>query len=249
MRNFFLKILSIILIFSILFTSTYASNDNSWINIDNYKVISIVQTESWPMYYISSKYSDRNVWDVADILMAWWSWKDFFDEPSFWNFWWAVLDTASLLPLLPSSAYFRKWWKTFIKQDELKKFAKTKNWKEAIKKNLKVKTVKVSENAEKKLNYIFWLATWDAHNIDRSKSMLNLLKSIWIHDTPSWRKKILEQINIQLNNPFSIRKFIRKNWVLITVREMLLVWPWGFAKMETHWVTWTTTLTTIVIYK
>ena len=79
--------------------------------------------------------------------------------------------------------------------------------------------------------------------------MLNLLKSIWIHDTPSWRKKILEQINIQLNNPFSIRKFIRKNWVLITVREMLLVWPWGFAKMETHWVTWTTTLTTIVIYK
>ena len=68
MRNFFLKILSIILIFSILFTSTYASNDNSWINIDNYKVISIVQTESWPMYYISSKYSDRNVWDVADMF-------------------------------------------------------------------------------------------------------------------------------------------------------------------------------------
>ncbi|MFW5651832.1 MAG: hypothetical protein ACOCNC_10740 [Acetivibrio ethanolgignens] len=55
-----------------------------------------------------------------------------FANPSWGNFGWAVLDTAALLPVLPASAYFRKGGKTFLKIDEVAKFAITSKGKKAV---------------------------------------------------------------------------------------------------------------------
>lgn len=252
-KNVLTKIISIVLIFSIFISSTFANINNDFtrldnkIESDNYVIIDSINNWWITFFYVKKKYSSRTAWDVVDVLMAWHSWKEFFDEPSFWNLWWAVLDTAALVPLLPSSWYVRKWWKILVKPDEVKKLYKTSKWKAAIKKALKSTKVKVSDNAKWKLDFLFWLATWSKHNIDRSKSMLAILKSIWIHDTPKWREYLLEQINIQLNNPLSISKFKFIDWKIIVVRDMLLKWPWWFAKMETHWINWTTTMTTIFL--
>lgn len=69
--------------------------------------------------------------------MAGASWAKLFSEPSWGNFGWAVLDTAALLPVLPSTAYFREGGKVILKVDEVAKFAKTSKGKTAIKSAMK----------------------------------------------------------------------------------------------------------------
>lgn len=64
--------------------------------------------------------------------MAGASWAKLFNNPSWGNFGWAVLDTAALLPVLPSTAYFREGGKIFLKAEEVAKFAKTSKGKEAV---------------------------------------------------------------------------------------------------------------------
>lgn len=113
---------------SILYTEEQLSNlDSNFYAIDEYD-----------NSYNDEDIQTRSLWDVVDVVMAGISWADFLNDPSLGNFGWAVLDTAALLPFLPSSAYFRKAGKTFIKKSELAKFIKksTRN-KNLVKKFIK----------------------------------------------------------------------------------------------------------------
>jgi RHS repeat-associated protein len=47
-------------------------------------------------------------WDIVDATFWLWSAKDFIEQPSWGNFGWLALDTVSLVPLLPSSGWFRR---------------------------------------------------------------------------------------------------------------------------------------------
>lgn len=103
--------------------------------------------------------------------MAGLSWADFFKEPSLGNFGWAILDTASILPILPSSAYVRKGGKTILKMDEVAKFAKksSKN-KSLVRKALKLYKYSdgISSKAIKKINKTF--------KAKEAKEVINLFK-------------------------------------------------------------------------
>ena len=75
----------------------------------------------------------QSLWDVADVIMAGASWATFFNEPSFVSFGLAVLDTASCVPLIPSTAYVRKGGKTLIDSDIWSKYIQnTKGMKAKI---------------------------------------------------------------------------------------------------------------------
>jgi len=50
----------------------------------------------------------ETAWDAVDVVFAGLSWSDFADDPSLSNFGWAMLDTAALLPIIPSTGYFRR---------------------------------------------------------------------------------------------------------------------------------------------
>ncbi|HHV53887.1 MAG TPA: hypothetical protein GXX55_00300 [Firmicutes bacterium] len=47
-------------------------------------------------------------WDVLDFAFAAWSWKSFIAAPSLQTLAWALLDTAGLLPVVPSSSVLRR---------------------------------------------------------------------------------------------------------------------------------------------
>lgn len=80
----------------------------------------------------------RSLWDVLDVVMAGFSWATFLNDPSLGNFGWAILDTAALLPFLPSSAYFRQGGKMVPKLDEVLKFAnKSSKNKSIVKRAIK----------------------------------------------------------------------------------------------------------------
>lgn len=70
-------------------------------------------TQYWKVYLLSKKSGSCDIqerasfWDVTDIAMAWISWAQFFNDNSWKNFGWAILDTVSLLPLIPSLSYVR----------------------------------------------------------------------------------------------------------------------------------------------
>ncbi|HEY0736680.1 MAG TPA: RHS repeat-associated core domain-containing protein, partial [Herpetosiphonaceae bacterium] len=57
------------------------------------------------------RYTDpdgNSPWDIVDVGFWLWSAKDFYDNPSWSNAGWLVLDTASLLPIVPSSGWARR---------------------------------------------------------------------------------------------------------------------------------------------
>lgn len=108
----------------------------------DYAVIEKDKSSYGEVYYVVEKYKlrERSFWDLVDVVMAGASWADFFKDPSWSNLGWAVLDTASILPLLPSTAYVRKGGKILLKIDEVAKFAKTTKGKAAIKSAMKIFT-------------------------------------------------------------------------------------------------------------
>ena len=131
----------------------FASDTVSFKNSEtSFTIISSTETEYGMVYYVKEdgKLQTRSVWDILDVAMAGYSWSKLLGEPSWGNFGWAVLDTAALLPLLPSTAYFREGGKILLKADDFAKFAKTANGKEAIKSAMK--TYKYSK-IEEGLNF------------------------------------------------------------------------------------------------
>ena len=115
-----------------------------------YILIDTVETPYGTAYYVQLNDGTQvaSLWDIVDIIMAGKSWADLFFEPSLANSGWAILDTAALLPVLPSSAYFRQGGKTLLKSDEVAKFAKTAKGKTAVKAALK--TFKYSDGITQK---------------------------------------------------------------------------------------------------
>ena len=115
------------------------------------EIVSIIETPYGMAFYVDRNYHNpikpRTIWDALDVVMAGASWADFFKEPSLANLGWAALDTVSLLPILPSSAYIRKGGKLLLNVDEVKKLAKTPEGLEKIKKALKA-TDKASDILE-----------------------------------------------------------------------------------------------------
>lgn len=106
---------------------------------ETYILVQKTESEYGTIYYIKNnqKIQTRTFWDVTDILMAGVSWARLLDDPSWGGFGWAVLDTAAILPLLPSTAYFREGGKILIKAEEFAKFAKTSKGKKAVKAAMK----------------------------------------------------------------------------------------------------------------
>lgn len=132
MKNVFQKFLAILLLVLISFSSTlevFAQNNfvnfSESLNISekisdlqskkeyqteeemkrDYDIISEMNTPYGKMYYMKKKWevsTRATFWDVVDIGMAISSWAKLFGEPNWENAWWAVLDTASLLPIIPS---------------------------------------------------------------------------------------------------------------------------------------------------
>ena len=115
------------------------------------EIVSIIETPYGTAFYVDKNYHNpiktRTILDALDVVMAGASWADFFKEPSLANLGWAALDTVSLLPILPSSAYIRKGGKILLNVDEVKKLAKTPEGLEKIKKALKA-TDKASDILE-----------------------------------------------------------------------------------------------------
>lgn len=107
--------------------------------LPDYELIDCEETEYGTVYYVekNSDIQTYTLWDVVDIIMAGSSWAELFSNPSLGNFGWAVLDTAAILPMLPSSAYVRKGGKTFVKSTEVAKYAKTSAGKKVVESALK----------------------------------------------------------------------------------------------------------------
>lgn len=145
------QIISLILTVSILCSlssTAFAAGSTQAIVVDgigSYTVVSTVDTDYGPIYFVKEdgKPQTRALWDILDIAMAGKSWSDLLKEPSWGNFAWAVLDTAALLPLIPSTAYVRQGGKILLKADDFIKFAKTSKGKKAV--EAAMKTFKYSD--------------------------------------------------------------------------------------------------------
>lgn len=151
MKNIIKKIISFLLIITLFVWTSLNSfwfNSNIKNDIKDYNIILEKESSFWKIYYITEKYESRAIspWDVADVIMAWDSWAELFNEPSWSNFWWAILDTAAIAPLVPSTSWIRKWWKKVLKDDALKNLSKKD--KEKVKKAIKEKWPKI-ENRKK----------------------------------------------------------------------------------------------------
>ena len=169
------------------------------------EIVSIIETPYGMAFYVDKNYHNpikpRTIWDALDVVMAGASWADFFKEPSLANLGWAALDTVSLLPILPSSAYIRKGGKLLLNVDEVKKLAKTPEGLEKIKKALKA-TDKVSDilEAGRKLAKKYTLSD----SVYRD----HIVK---LHSFYSKEKNKSEFIVLPLEKPCNIRRFRLSN--------------------------------------
>lgn len=143
MKKLSTKILSLILLLSMMLSLSvpaFAAESMAFKNSNiSFTVVSSNETDYGTIYYVKEdgRPQKRTVWDVLDVAMAGYSWGKLLNEPSWGNFGWAVLDTAALLPLLPSTAYFREGSKVLLKANDFAKFAKTAKGKKAIKAAMK----------------------------------------------------------------------------------------------------------------
>ncbi|WP_432401409.1 hypothetical protein [Wukongibacter sp. M2B1] len=150
------KFISFILILTLILGTTATSFADIHHDFVNMKILQeALEDQPIDLMYdddsedVEREYTAISFWDVTDFVMAFASWKDFFNAPSLGKFSWAALDTAALLPLLPSSAYFRRGSKIVIKADAVKDLAKTKKGSKAIKNALKTGTKSKVKRAAK----------------------------------------------------------------------------------------------------
>ena len=156
MKTLFKKLISVVLVLTMVFSlsaTAFAAEPMQTIVTDDsrsFTVLSSTETNYGTMYFVkeNDKPQPRMLLDILDIAMAGASWSDLLKDPSWSNFGWAVLDTASLLPFLPSTAYVRKGGKVFLKADDFLKLAKIEKGKTAIK--VALKPFKYSDGITKK---------------------------------------------------------------------------------------------------
>lgn len=137
------KFISLIMIISVFLGCKFDIYASEKVKFKNEKVefvvISSEMTEVGKIYYVrrENTFQTYSFWDILDIAMAGYSWSEYLGDPSWGNFGWAVLDTAALLPLIPSTSYVRKGSKVLLKSDEFARFAKTNAGRKIIKSVIK----------------------------------------------------------------------------------------------------------------
>ncbi len=90
----------------------------------------------------------------------------------------------------------------------------------------------LSPNIGRKLEYFLGQASGSAHNIARSRQMLQQLESVGLHDNAATRRYLTEHLTEVYKNRSSI-SLIQENGRV--VRESLLMGPHGVVKFETVW--------------
>lgn len=147
------------------------------------------------IYYYdnNSTMQSRTIWDFADIALAGASWYTLTKDPSLKNLGWALLDTAAIAPLIPSTAYIRKGSKYVVSQKSIEKLAKTKKGKSEIRKALT--TVAKSTLSSKDLNKALSLAR--KYKLTNKQYTNHILKN-HAHNTKLKNKsKFLKEFNIK----------------------------------------------------
>lgn len=130
------------LVFSLIFGSLNIFVPNVYANElvqeENFNFIEEDNELGGIYYYFDNELGvqSRAIWDFVDVAMAGASWYDLIKDPSFKNLGWALLDTAAIAPLIPSSAYVRKGSKYVITTSSIKKLAATTSGKNAIRRAL-----------------------------------------------------------------------------------------------------------------
>ncbi|SHK11091.1 polymorphic toxin-type HINT domain-containing protein [Tepidibacter formicigenes] len=189
------------------------------------EVIEQEDSEFGQIYYIDKNYhkkrKKRSLWDFADIAMAGMSWYDVIKDPSLKNIGWAILDTAAIAPLLPSTAYIRKGGKYTLKLSELKKFAKTKKGKKALKKALRIKegvcfvkgTKILTNNGYKNIEDIQINDLVYSKDIATGKEGLKTVKNIFVNTTDTLVHVFTENTEIETTkeHPFFVKNIGWKN--------------------------------------
>lgn len=147
------------LVFSLIFGSLNISVPNVYAN-------ELIQEETYveedielgSIYYYDDELGiqSRGILDFIDMAMAGASWYDLIKDPSLKNLTWALLDTAAIAPLIPSSAYVRKGSKYMIPSASIKKLSQTTKGKSAIRQALR--TVSKSSLGKNQLNQALTLA-------------------------------------------------------------------------------------------
>lgn len=155
------RIISILLVVSMLVCSNLTVFASESLNY--YYVEKEMQTES--RIQANGRIQTKTIWDFIDIAMAGASWYDVIKDPSLKNVGWAILDTAAIAPLVPSSKWVREGSKYTIPISELKKLASTPSGKNKLLKSLKVTkaTSKLNEAAELAKNYKLTEGTYQYH--------------------------------------------------------------------------------------
>jgi len=87
-----------------------------------------------PIRYVDP--TGNTFWDALDFVFAGMSWAEMINDPSWKNFGWAVVDTASLLPLVPSSGYFRQGSKVLVKLDDIPEGARVVGYVDNVAKGM-----------------------------------------------------------------------------------------------------------------
>lgn len=155
------RIISILLAVSMLVCSNLTVFASESLNY--YYVEKEMQTES--RMQTNGRIQTKTIWDFIDIAMAGASWYTLIQEPSLKNVGWAILDTAAIAPLVPSSKWVREGSKYTIPISELKKLASTSSGRNKLLKALKVTkaTSKLNEAAELAKNYKLTEGTYKYH--------------------------------------------------------------------------------------
>lgn len=138
MKSFILKFISAFLVFVLILSTSVTwvsaqnfSNNSKLLDVSSlpneYSII--YQDHRTGIIYVSEKQNSDiqeriSPTDVADIVLAGATLAEWFNDPTWENFGWVVLDGAAILPLVPSTGWFRQWWKKVIKQDAVKNAAK-----------------------------------------------------------------------------------------------------------------------------
>lgn len=135
--------------------------------------------------------SGLTFWDVLDCLMAAISWSEYFECPSLYALGWAIIDTVSLLPVIPSVSYARRG--VALASDSLNATKRLDNFAHAteygvdtyrnLRKAIKGTGLQAHHIIEKRFAGILNVNTYDMFSVALTKEEHQLF-------TQRWRKAI-----------------------------------------------------------
>lgn len=160
-------------------------------------------SELGEVYYVldDNGVQKRTVMDFLDIAMAGLSWYELITDVSLKNLGWALLDTAAIAPLIPSSGYFRQGTKYGIKTSAIKNLAKTTSGKAAIRRALT--TVASSSLSTSKLTTALKLGR--IHKLNQAQYVNHIVKNHGPYSTMLNKSKFLKSFDIKVGITSTVR--------------------------------------------